>query len=59
MPTDMPRRDTVDPQFDGHLDREWRDFTPDEKLDWLWEVMELRRLARREPRGGADVARPR
>ncbi len=51
MPTDMSRRDAVDPQFDGHLDREWKDLTPDEKLDWLWEVMELRRLARREPSG--------
>jgi hypothetical protein len=45
----MPHRDRVDPQFDGHLDREWRDLTADEKLDWIWQIMRLRREARRLP----------
>jgi len=47
---DMPPRDRVDPRFDGHLDRQWADLTPDQKLDWIWEIMELRRLARRAKR---------
>ncbi len=50
MGRDTPPRHAVDPQFDGHLDRPWADRTPDEKLDWIWEMMELRRIARRPDR---------
>ena len=50
MQRDMPPRDRVDPRFDGHFDRQWADLTPDEKLDWIWEIMELRRLSRRTER---------
>ena len=53
MAREMPRRDEVDPHFDGHPDRSWTDWTADEKIDWIWEIMELRRLARRCPRDGS------
>jgi hypothetical protein len=50
----MPERGTVDPLFDGHLERPLLALSPEERLDWSWEMMELARLARREP----DGARP-
>lgn len=40
-PEPMPRRDEVDPAFDGHPERPWRDLSPVEKLDWLWGRMQL------------------
>lgn len=43
----MPDRRTVDPAFDGHLERPLLDLTPDERLDWIWETMQLVRQARR------------
>lgn len=42
----MPDRGTVDPQFDGHLERPLLALSAEERLDWLWEMMELVRLAR-------------
>lgn len=43
----MPDRRTVDPDFDGHLQRPLLELTPDERLDWIWETMQLVRQARR------------
>jgi hypothetical protein len=37
----MPRRDEVDPMFDGHLEKPLSEMTVDEKLDWIWEGMQL------------------
>lgn len=42
----MPDRGTVDPLFDGHLERPLLALSAEERLDWLWEMMELVRLAR-------------
>jgi len=47
----MPRRGTVDPQFDGHAERTWRELDAVEKLDWLWACRQLLNgAARRLPR---------
>lgn len=43
---EMPRRDTVDPAFDGHLERSLRDLDISERIDWIWEAMQLLRQAR-------------
>lgn len=57
----MPERGTVDPLFDGHLERPLLALSAEERLDWIWEMMELLRLARpegaredaeRQPEGG-------
>ena len=40
----MPRRDTVDPMFDGHLERPLLELSADERLDWIWTAMQLLRL---------------
>lgn len=48
----MPERGTVDPLFDGHLERPLLALSPEERLDWIWEMMELVRLAR--PEGGRE-----
>jgi hypothetical protein len=45
----MPERGTVDPLFDGHPERPFSELSPEERLDWLWEMMELVRIARRLP----------
>ena len=42
----MPTRDEVDPAFDGHLERTLLDMTVAERLDWIWEAMELLNLGR-------------
>lgn len=42
----MPERGTVDPLFDGHLERPFLALSAEERLDWLWETMELVHLAR-------------
>lgn len=42
----MPERGTVDPLFDGHLERPLLALSAEERLDWIWEMMELVRLAR-------------
>lgn len=39
----MPSRTEVDPLFDGHLERGILDLTPTERLDWIWESMQLLR----------------
>lgn len=46
-PTAMPRRDRVDPQFDGHHERPFAELTAEERLDWLWEMIQLRRAGER------------
>ena len=38
MPTDV---NPVDPAFDGHLERPLADLTFDERIDWIWECMQL------------------
>ena len=43
----MPPRDAVDPAFNGHAERPWRDLTADEKIDWIWEGMCLLRAGAR------------
>lgn len=54
----MPDRRSVDPLFDGHLEQPLLALSPEERLDWIWETMELVRVARperegaRQPRGG-------
>lgn len=51
MPGDpMPHRDDVHPDFDGHLERTLLDMTVDERLDWIWEAMQLLWIGR-EARG--------
>jgi len=45
----MPERGSVDPLFDGHLERPLRELSPEERLDWLWELMDLVRVARPAP----------
>jgi hypothetical protein len=32
----------VDPAFDGHLHRPTQSLTTEERLDWLWQQMQLR-----------------
>jgi len=49
----MPERGEVDPLFDGHLERPLLALSADERLDWIWEAMELVRLAKRE--GATDL----
>ena len=44
----MPRRDEVDPAFDGHPERPFASLTAEEKLDWLWTCMELLAAVKRE-----------
>lgn len=55
MPTGdpMPRRDQVDPLFDGHAERPWHELTAEEKLDWIWEGMCLLKAGERARRGGS------
>lgn len=48
----MPERGSTDPMFDGHLERPFLALTPDERLDWIWETMELVRIARLERLAG-------
>lgn len=51
----MPERGAVDPLFDGHLERPLLALSAEERLDWIWETMELVRLARpSEPREGTN-----
>ena len=53
----MPERGSVDPLFDGHLERPLLDLSPEERLDWIWEMMELVRVARPErlPEGARQL----
>ncbi len=37
----MPERGRVDPLFDGHMERAHSELSPTEKLDWLWELLQL------------------
>lgn len=53
----MPRRDQVDPAFDGHHERPFSELTPEERLDWVWECMVLLHLGR-EKRARQPAARP-
>lgn len=54
----MPERGTVDPLFDGHLERPLLALSAEERLDWIWEMMELVRLARPADAGtGTDRRR--
>ena len=54
----MPRRDTVDPLFDGHHERPFRELTAMEKLDWLWATMELVHAARKVSAEGGPTRGP-
>ena len=47
----MPERGSTDPLFDGHLERPLLALSPEERLDWIWEMMELVRIARPEDAG--------
>ncbi len=63
-PTLMPRRDEVHPDFDGHLDLPLAKMTPEQRLDWIWQGMQLQRLRahmvpRREWERGRDERRTR
>ncbi len=40
---DDPSWQNVHPDFDGHLERRFEDLTPQERLDWLQQVLDLRR----------------
>lgn len=51
----MPPRGSVDPVFDGHLERPLLALTADERLDWIWETMQLVRQARREAEAAAPA----
>lgn len=53
-PRPRPARGEVDPLFDGHLERPLTGLTVAERLDWIWEAMQLLRLgadARERARG--------
>ena len=41
MPDPMPPRDAVDPAFDGHAERPFVTWTAEQKLDWIWTMMQL------------------
>jgi hypothetical protein len=41
----MPERGSVDPAFDGHLERGLLALTVTERLDWIWAAMEMLRVA--------------
>jgi hypothetical protein len=32
----------IDPMFDGHLEKRIKDMTPEEKLKYLWEMMQFK-----------------
>lgn len=56
MPNDhpaMPARSEVDPQFDGHVERQLLELDPAERLDWIWAAMQLLRIARGATSPGA------
>lgn len=40
-PAGFPAPADVHPDFDGHPDRPFHTWTADEKLDWIWEMMQL------------------
>lgn len=40
----------VHPDFDGHLEREVKDMTLAERLDWAWEMMQRLHWARQARR---------
>jgi len=37
---DAPEK--ADPIFDGHLEKNIKDMTPTERIDYLWQMVELR-----------------
>ena len=51
----MPRREEVDPSFDGHLERSLLELTVRERLDWIWAAMQLLHLG--AAARGADSGR--
>lgn len=51
----MPDRSTVDPMFDGHLERPLLDLTVTERLDWIWAAMQLLRLGEVSRRPSPDT----
>ena len=57
----MPRRDEVDPLFDGHAERPFSELTMAERLDWIWQGMVLLNLGRqqRETKRRVSTARRR
>jgi hypothetical protein len=38
-----PIRQSVHPDFDGHLERPLEDLSPEERLNWLQEILNLRK----------------
>ncbi len=47
-PAAPPPPTPIHPDFDGHLERPLQDFTPEEKIAWIWATMQLVRASRRE-----------
>ena len=47
----MPARNEVDPAFDGHHERPFAELSAEERLDWLWECMQLLEIGRRARSG--------
>lgn len=56
MADPMPPRSTVAPEFDGHLERPLLELTVAERLDWIWEGMQLLWLGRRARQGPGEEA---
>lgn len=48
----------VDPLFDGHHERPFREWTPSERLDWIWATMQLLRDGERSGRAPAAPRSP-
>jgi hypothetical protein len=50
----------VDPMFDGHLEKPLLSMTVDERIDWIWQGMQLTywlRDAQRQAPGRMDSSR--
>lgn len=56
----LPDRRDVDPLFDGHAERALDQLSVEERLDWIWEAMQLLRAGRaaRAAQERASVPRP-
>ena len=39
-------KNKIDPDFDGHLEKNIKDMKPEEKLDFLWRQIEFRNYIR-------------
>lgn len=52
----MPRRGEVDPLFDGHHEKRLLELTVEERLDWIWQSMQLLNLGRATREAAKTVA---